>query len=102
MYISIIYYIFISIYLFLIGLLGFMFNRSNVLIILMSLELMLLSINLNLIIFSILLTDNLGQIFALYILTVAAAEISIGLAILVLYYKLNYTIYIQSMSIIKG
>ena len=102
MYISIIYYIFISIYLFLIGLLGFMFNRSNVLIILMSLELMLLSINLNLIVFSIFLTDNLGQVFALYILTVAAAEVSIGLAILVLYYKLNYTIYIQSMSIIKG
>lgn len=102
MYISIIYYICISIYLFLVGLLGFMFNRSNILIILMSLELMLLAINFNLIVFSIFITDNLGQIFSLYILTVAAAEISIGLAILVLYYKLNYTIYIQSVSLIKG
>lgn len=102
MYVSILYYICISMYLFLIGLLGFIFNRSNILIILMSLELMLLAINFNLIIFSIFITDNLGQIFALYILTVAAAEISIGLAILVLYYKLNYTIYIQSVSVIKG
>lgn len=82
----------ITIVLFLIGSLGLVLNRKNVLITIMSIELMLLSVNLNFIIFSIYLDDVVGYIFVLFILTIAATESAIGLAILSIYYKLKQTI----------
>ena len=82
----------IIITLFLIGALGLVLNRKNILITLMSIELMLLAINLNFITFSIYLDDITGYIFVLFILTIAATESAIGLAILSVYYKLKQTI----------
>jgi NADH-quinone oxidoreductase subunit K len=82
----------ITILLFLIGSLGLVINRKNVLITIMSIELMLLSVNLNFVIFSIYLDDITGFIFVLFVLTIAATESAIGLAILTIYYKLKQTI----------
>ena len=95
-------FLLISILLFIIGLLGIFLLKKNLIIILMSIELMLLAINFNFIIFSIYLDDVVGQIFALFILTVAAAESSIGLAILVIYYRLKGVISINLVNYIKG
>ena len=81
----------IVITLFLIGVLGLVLNRKNILITLMSIELMLLAVNLNFVIFSIYLDDITGYIFVLFILTIAAAESAIGLAILTVYYRLKNT-----------
>ena len=92
----------ISITLFLIGVLGLILNRKNILITLMSIELMLLAINLNFIIFSIYLDDITGYVFVLFILTIAAAESAIGLAILTIYYRLKNTIQIDKIKNIKG
>lgn len=91
-----------SLFLFLIGIWGIFLVKKNIIIILMSIELILLSINLNFIIFSIVLDDIVGQIFALFILTVAAAESAIGLAILVVYYRLKGVISINYINSIKG
>lgn len=88
--------------LFLLGLSGIFLNRKNIIILLMSIELMLLSINFNFIIFSVFLDDILGQLFALLILTVAAAESAIGLAILVIYYRVRGTIAIEFIDLMKG
>ena len=96
------YFIFINFFLFLLGLWGIIATRKNIIIILMSIELMLLSINLNFIVFSILLDDILGQIFALLVLTVAAAEAAIGLAILIIFYRIRGIISIDFISVIKG
>jgi NADH-quinone oxidoreductase subunit K len=76
--------------------------RKNFLVILMSIEIMLLAVNLNFIFFSIYLDDLIGQIFALYVLTVAAAESAIGLAILVVYYRLRGIIAVDNISSLKG
>jgi NADH-quinone oxidoreductase subunit K len=95
-------YLFISIILFLIGLNGIFLNRKNIIIMLMSIELMLLAINFNFIIFSVFLDDILGQLFALLILTVAAAESAIGLAILVIYYRIRGTVAIELINLMKG
>jgi NADH:ubiquinone oxidoreductase subunit K len=92
----------ISTMLFMIGLLGIFLLKRNLIIILMSIELVLLAINFNFIIFSVYLDDIMGQIFTLLILTVAAAESSIGLAILVMYYRRKGIISINLMSYIKG
>ncbi len=92
----------IVITLFLIGVLGLVLNRKNILITLMSIELMLLAINLNFIIFSIYLDDLAGYIFVLFILTIAAAESAIGLAILTIYYRLKNTIRMDKIKSIKG
>nr|YP_010252055.1 NADH dehydrogenase subunit 4L [Thalassiosira rotula]QTX08898.1 NADH dehydrogenase subunit 4L [Thalassiosira rotula] len=92
----------IIITLFLIGALGLVLNRKNILITLMSIELMLLAINLNFVIFSIYLDDITGYIFVLFILTIAAAESAIGLAILTIYYRLKNTIQIDKIKRIKG
>lgn len=81
--------------LFLIGCLGLILNRKNILIIIMSIELTLLAVTLNFIIFSIYLDDIVGQIFVIFILTIAAAESAIGLSILISYYKLKGTISIE-------
>jgi NADH-quinone oxidoreductase subunit K len=96
------YIITIIIILFLIGVLGLVLNRKNILIILMSIELMLLSVNLNFIIFSIYLDDIIGQIFVLFILTIAATESAIGLAILSVYYKLKNTIQMDKIRTLKN
>lgn len=98
----IIKFLFTSLFLFLIGIWGIFLVRKNIIIILMSIELMLLSINLNFIIFSIILDDIAGQIFALFVLTVAAAESAIGLAILVVYYRIKGIISINYINSIKG
>lgn len=94
-------YLTIPLILFLLGIAGVFLNRKNILIILMSVELMLLAINFNFIIFSVYLDDIVGEIFALFILTVAAAESAIGLAILVVYYRIRGTIAIELVSLLR-
>ena len=95
-------YLFVAMVLFLLGLSGIFLNRKNIIILLMSIELMLLSINFNFNIFSVFLDDILGQLFALLVLTVAAAESAIGLAILVIYYRVRGTIAIEFINLMKG
>lgn len=95
-------YLIVSTILFFIGLFGIVLNRKNILIILMSIELMLLAINLNFIIFSNSIDDIIGQVFALLVLTVAAAESAIGLAILVIYYRLRGNIFIEQSHVMRG
>jgi NADH-quinone oxidoreductase subunit K len=92
----------VSIILFLLGIWGIFLNRKNIIIMLMSIELMLLAVNLNFVLFSVYLDDLVGQIFALFILTVAAAESAIGLAILVVYYRVRGTIAVEFINLIKG
>jgi NADH-quinone oxidoreductase subunit K len=92
----------VALILFMIGLSGIFLNRKNIIIILMSIELILLSINFNFIICSIFLDDIVGQVFALLILTVAAAESAIGLAILVIYYRIRGIITIELINLMKG
>jgi NADH-quinone oxidoreductase subunit K len=96
------YFLLISIILFLIGTFGMFFSRKHVIIILISLELILLASNINLVIFSIFLDDILGQIYALLVLTVAAAESALGLAILIVYYRLRGGISIELISLLKS
>jgi len=95
-------FLFISILLFLIGILGIFLVKKNIIIILMSIELILLAVNLNFIIFSVYLNDIIGQTFGLFIITVAAAESAIGLAILVVYYRIKGIISINFINSIKG
>ena len=96
------YFISVVIILFLIGTLGLVLNRKNIIITIMSIELMLLSVNLNFIIFSIYLDDVTGYIFVLFILTIAATESAIGLAILSVYYKLKNTINLDKIKHLKS
>lgn len=95
-------YLLISVILFLIGVLGIFLVKKNIIIILMSIELMLLAININFVVFSVYLDDITGQIFALFVLTIAAAESAIGLAILVVYYRIKGIISINFINSIKG
>ena len=88
--------------LFTLGTLGIFLNRKNVIIILMSIELMLLAVNINLVAFSIYLNDIVGQVYALLVLTVAAAEAAIGLAILVVFFRNRGTIAVQDINLMKG
>ena len=92
----------LSALLFSIGVIGIFLNRKNIIIILMSIEIILLSVNLNLVAFSYFLTDLTGQIISLFILTVAAAEAAIGLAILVVYNRNAGSIEIEKISSLKG
>nr|YP_011017704.1 NADH dehydrogenase subunit 4L [Griffithsia okiensis]WQF69527.1 NADH dehydrogenase subunit 4L [Griffithsia okiensis] len=92
----------IALLLFSISLIGLFLNQKNILIMLMSLEMIFLSISFSLVFSSIYLDDILGQIFAILILTVAAAESSIGLAILVIYYRIRNSITIEFMNLMKG
>jgi NADH-quinone oxidoreductase subunit K len=92
----------ISFLLFLIGMFGLFLNQKNILIMLMSLEIMFLSLSFNLILSSVYLDDIAGQIFALLVLTVTAAESSIGLAILVVYYRIRSTVTVELMNLTKG
>ena len=96
------HYLSLGAIIFFLGVIGIFLNRKNVIVILMSIELMLLAINFNFIIFSIFLDDIIGQVFELFILTVAAAESSIGLAVLVIYYRLKCVISINLVNYIKG
>ena len=92
----------ISVALFFIGLFGIFINRKNVLTIIICIELILLSINLNLLMSAYYIDDIVGQIFVIMILTVAAAETSIGLAILIIYFRLRGTIAIEFINFLKG
>ena len=95
-------YLIISFSVFVISLLGIVLNRSNIILTFISIEMMLLSINFNFIIYSRFLDDILGQLFALYVLTVAAAESAIGLAILVSYFRVRGTIAVEHVRLMKG
>ena len=96
------HYLTVSAILLVLGVFGIFINRKNIIIILMSVELILLSVNLNLVAFSQQLNDLTGQIFALFILTVAAAEAAIGLAILVTYFRNRGTIAVEDINMMKG
>ena len=87
--------------LFITGLVGMVINRRNILILIMCIEMMLLSLNLNFIVFSIYFDDLYGQVFSLFILTVAAAESAIGLAIIIIYYRLRGSILMDQISVLK-
>lgn len=95
-------FVILSTLLFVIGVCGIFLNRKNIITILMSVELMLLAVNINLVAFSVQMGDLAGQIFALMVLTVAAAEAAIGLAILVAYFRLRGTIDVDDISTLKG
>lgn len=92
----------LAVILFFIGLCGIMLNRKNIIVILMSIELLLLAINFNFVASSILLDDMIGQIFAFFVLTVAAAESAIGLAIYVIYFRVRGTVSIEYINLLKG
>ncbi|HYD65354.1 NADH-quinone oxidoreductase subunit NuoK [Azospirillum sp.] len=96
------HYLTVSAILFTLGVFGIFLNRKNVIIILMSIEMMLLAVNLNLISFSVFLNDLVGQIFSMVILTVAAAEAAIGLAILVVYFRNRGSIRVEDINLMKG
>ncbi len=96
------HYLILSAIIFAIGVVGIFLNRKNVIIILMSIELILLSVNINLVSFSIFLEDLVGQVFTMFILTVAAAEAAVGLAIIVIYYKNKGSINVENISSLKG
>jgi NADH-quinone oxidoreductase subunit K len=96
------HYLTLAAVLFTIGVFGIFLNRKNVIIILMSVELMLLAVNINLVAFSAFLHDLVGQIFALFVLTVAAGEAAIGLAILVVYFRNRGTIEVEDINLMKG
>ena len=100
--ISLEHYLILSSLLFAIGVSGLFMNRKNVITILMSVELMLLAVNINFVAFSVHLQDIVGQIFSIIILSIAAAEVSIGLAILVLYYRNRGSIEIEDINQMRG
>ena len=96
------HYLTLGAIIFTIGLVGIFLSRKNIIIILMCIELILLAVNINLVSFSIFINDLTGQIFALFILTVAAAEAAIGLAIIVVYYRNTGTIHVEEIDSLKG
>ena len=96
------HYLTVAACLFTLGIFGIFLNRKNVIIILMSVELMLLAVNINLVAFSVFLQDLVGQVFAMFVLTVAAAEAAIGLAILVIYFRNRGTIAVDDISQMRG
>ena len=96
------HYLTLAAIIFAIGVVGIFLNRKNVIIILMSIELILVAVNINLVSFSIYLQDLTGQVFAMFILTVAAAEAAVGLAIIVAYYKNKGSIHVEQINSLKG
>ncbi len=96
------HYLTLAAVLFTLGIFGIFLNRKNVIIILMSIELMLLAVNINLVAFSRFLEDMTGQVFAMFVLTVAAAEAAIGLAILVVYFRNRGSIAVEDINLMKG
>ena len=100
--ISLAHYLSVAAVLFTIGIFGIFLNRKNVIIILMSVELMLLAVNINLVAFSAELNDLVGQVFAIFVLTVAAAEAAVGLAILVIFFRNRGTIAVEDINVMSG
>jgi len=96
------HYLTVGAVLFTLGIFGIFLNRKNVIIILMSIELILLAVNINFVAFSSFLHDLVGQVFAMFVLTVAAAEAAIGLAILVVYFRNRGTIEVADINLMKG
>jgi NADH-quinone oxidoreductase subunit K len=96
------HYLILAAIIFSIGIIGIFLNRKNVIVILMCIELILLSVNINLVSFSIYLQDLVGQVFSMFILTVAAAEAAVGLAIIVVYYKNKGSIDVEQINSMKG
>ena len=96
------HYLGVAAALFVIGIFGIFVNRKNVIVILMSIELMLLAVNINFVAFSAYLQDYVGQIFTLFVLTVAAAVAAIGLAILVMFFRNRGTIAVEDVNVMKG
>jgi NADH-quinone oxidoreductase subunit K len=96
------HYLTVAAILFTLGIFGIFINRKNVIVILMSVELILLAVNINLVAFSHFLGDLVGQVFALLVLTVAAAEAAIGLAILVVFYRNRGSIAVEDINVMKG
>ncbi|MBG0798555.1 NADH-quinone oxidoreductase subunit NuoK [Methylocystis sp. L43] len=102
MTIGLTHYLVVAAVLFTLGIAGIILNRKNIIVILMSVELILLAVNLNFVAFSQSLADLTGQVFALFVLTVAAAEAAIGLAILVAFYRNRGTIAVEDINSLKG
>ncbi|MEQ8193269.1 MAG: NADH-quinone oxidoreductase subunit NuoK [Rhodospirillales bacterium] len=100
--IGIAHYLTVGAILFALGIFGIFLNRKNVIIILMSIELMLLAVNINFVAFSAELQDLVGQVFAMFVLTVAAAEAAVGLAILVVFFRNRGTIEVEDINAMKG
>ena len=96
------HYLTVAAVLFVIGIFGLFLNRKIVIILLMSIELMLLSVNINLVAFSSYMNDLVGQVFTLFVLTVAAAEAAIGLAVLVSFFRIRGTIAVEDVNVMKG
>ncbi len=96
------HYLTLGAIIFTIGVIGIFLNRKNIIVILMSIELILLAVNINLVSFSIFLNNLIGQVFTVFILTVAAAEAAIGLAIIVIYYRNAGTISVEEINKLKG
>jgi NADH-quinone oxidoreductase subunit K len=96
------HYLTVAAILFTLGILGIFLNRKNVIIILMSIELMLLAVNINLVSFSAHLHDMVGQVFTMFVLTVAAAEAAVGLAIIVVYFRNRGSIAVEDVNLMKG
>ncbi len=100
--IGLVHYLVVAAILFTMGVLGIFLNRKNVIVILMAIELILLAVNLNFVAFSAYLHDLVGQVFAMFVLTVAAGETAIGLAILVIYFRSRGTISVDDLNRMKG
>ena len=96
------HYLVVAAALFVVGIFGLFLNRKNIIILLMSIELILLAVNINLVAFSAFLNDLVGQVFAMFVLTVAAGEAAIGLAILVIYFRGRGTIAVDDVNRMKG
>ena len=96
------HYLSVGAILFTLGILGIFLNRKNIIVILMSIELILLAVNINLVAFSTFLGDIVGQVFALLVLTVAAAEAAVGLAIIISLFRNKATIYVDDINLSKG
>ncbi len=96
------HYLSVAAVLFTLGIFGIFLNRKNVIIILMSIELMLLAVNINLVAFSVELQDLVGQVFAMFVLTVAAAEAAIGLAVLIVFFRNRGSIAVEDINMMKG
>lgn len=100
--IGILHYLVLSSLLFVIGVTGIFLNRKNIITVMMSIELILLAVNINFVAFSVMLGDITGQIFTMFVLTVAAAEAAIGLAILVIYFRNRGSIAVEDVNLMKG
>ena len=100
--VSLAHFLVVAAILFTLGFFGIFLNRKNVIVILMSVELMLLAVNINLVAFSVYLGDLVGQVFAMFVLTVAAAEAAIGLAIIVVYFRNRGSIAVEDINMMKG